>query len=98
MTGVTRDDGQEGGEEGKGEEGERGEEEGNCYGQNGQDDIEGSIRGPRGPKNQDCFGLQREFLASLPINHIGTEITYSVYIKLFVLCNIFEIVELPRWV
>ena len=54
MTGVTRDDGQEGGVEGKGEGGERGEEEGNCH---GRADIEGSIRGPRGPKNQDCFGL-----------------------------------------
>ena len=54
---MTRGDGTEGGEEGKGEEGERGEEEGNCHGQNGRDDIEGSIRGPRGPKNQDYFGL-----------------------------------------
>ena len=31
MTGVTRDDGQEGGVEGKGEGGERGEEDGNCH-------------------------------------------------------------------
>ena len=36
MTGVTRDDGTEGGEEGKGEGGERGEEEGKLL-RTGQD-------------------------------------------------------------
>ena len=68
-----------------------------CHGWDGRDDIEGSLRATRRPKNQDCFGLQRKLLASLPINHIGTEITFSVYIKLFLLSDIFEIVQLPRW-
>ena len=48
MTGVTRGDRTEGGEEGKGEGGERGEEEGHVA--DGTDGIEGSIRGHRGPK------------------------------------------------
>ena len=79
MTGVTRGDRQEGGEEGNGEGGERVEEEGKLSWMGGRDDIEGSIRGPRGPRNQDCLGLQRELLASLPINHIGTEITLIIW-------------------
>ena len=48
MTGVTRGDGTEGGEEGKGE---RGEEEGKLLQTGRTDGIEGSKRGPRGPKN-----------------------------------------------
>ena len=51
----------------------------NCHRRDGRDDIQGSIRGPRGPRNQDCLGLQRELLASLPINHIGTEITLIIW-------------------
>ena len=44
--GVTRGDGREGGERGK----EGGEEEGKIVA-DGTDWVEGSIRGPRGPKN-----------------------------------------------
>ena len=52
MRGVTRGDGTEGGEEGKGEGGERGEKEGGeipVHGRTGP--IKGRTRGPRGPKN-----------------------------------------------
>ena len=48
---MTRGDGTEGSKEGKGEGGERGEEEGKLSRTGrSEDDIDGSIRGPRGPK------------------------------------------------
>ena len=48
MKGVTRVNGTKGGEEGKGE---GGEEEGKLLRTGRTDGIEGSKRGPRGPKN-----------------------------------------------
>ena len=54
MTALTRSDSTEGGEEGKGERGEGGEEI-LAEGRTGTP-IEGSTRGPRGPKNSFIIG------------------------------------------
>ena len=61
VTGLTRGDGTEGGEEGKGEGGEGGGEEISAHGRTGP--TEGSTRGPRGPKNTTDQKNNREVLA-----------------------------------
>ena len=74
VTGVTRGDGTEAGEDGKGEGGEKGKGEGGKEGGGGgggeeisahgrRGPTKGSTRGPRGPKNTTDQKNNREVLA-----------------------------------